>query len=384
MIRWCVRFGNHAPPHYPLSSEGTPSPSRTLGGTAKGKKKNFVVFPLSLSFFLLTFSLSGAGAVEVNRQLDIPLNNGTQGEARDEADMLLRLGGQAQDQGHLDKAIAYWLQALKIYQQIGDDAAIGRTYDYLGLTYASLGRYKQAEDLLRRRLAVARDRQDFQGQIYGLNNLGTVLLQGGHAQAAQEIFSEARAVARSVSNLPGEGLSLSNLGLAAAGFGDYNQAIKRYEAALSLRQRIPDPLGEANTLNNLGDAYRAVKDYRQAQAVYREALELAQESRDRSSVFRAYDGLVASYTALGLYDVALKAINQRLALAQQVQSRNQELIALRLYARLYRDTGNYLESRRFYHQAISLARALGEEQTEAFLRNELAQILYLPASRYQR
>lgn len=368
MIRWCV-------------GKSKRQDLLTKGKELKGKRKSFILLPFSISFLLFTLHFSDAHAVEVNRQLDILQNNGTQGQPRDEADTLLRQGGQAQEQGNLDKAIGYWLQALKIYQDIGDDEAIGRTYDYIGLGYASLGRYKQAEDLLRRRLAVARDRKDFQGQIYGLNNLGTILLQGGHIQAAQELFTEARTVAQSVQNLPGEGLSLSNLGLAAAGAGDYNQAIKRYEEALSVRQRISDPVGEANTLIGLGDAYRAIKDYREAQAVYREALDLSRESRDRLSRFQIYDGLVASYTAMGLYSAALKALNQRLALAQELQNRDQELTTLRLYARLYRDTGNYSVSRRFYNQAISLARALGEDRVESFLRNELAQILYLPPSR---
>jgi tetratricopeptide (TPR) repeat protein len=56
------------------------------------------------------------------------------------------------------------------------------------VTYAKLGRYQQAEDALRRRLGIARSRQDFQGQIYGLNNIGTVLLQAGNLEAAQETF----------------------------------------------------------------------------------------------------------------------------------------------------------------------------------------------------
>ena len=175
---------------------------------------------------------SGVQTIDLDRQLNIPLNNGIRGEQRDEADFLVRLGEQAQRSGNFEKAIANWLQALDLYQQIRDFQALGMTYDYLGVTYAKLGRYQEAEDALRRRLGVARTREDFQGQIYGLNNLGTVLLQRGNFEAAQETLTEALRIARSVKNQEGEGLTLSNFGLLAATKGNYLEAIKRYQAAL--------------------------------------------------------------------------------------------------------------------------------------------------------
>ncbi|NES00934.1 MAG: tetratricopeptide repeat protein, partial [Symploca sp. SIO1B1] len=119
-------------------------------------------------------------------QLDIPLNNGSRGETRDQADLLLRLGGQSYQKGYFDKSLNYWLQALEIYRQVGDLQGLGLTYDYLGQVYAKLGDYEEAAAMLRRRLGVARTLKDFQGQIYGLNNLGTLLLQTGNNQAAAQ------------------------------------------------------------------------------------------------------------------------------------------------------------------------------------------------------
>jgi tetratricopeptide (TPR) repeat protein len=111
------------------------------------------------------------GAVSLNdpltEQLNIPpFNNGTAGETRDEADRLVRLGGQQERQGQLSKAIDSWWQAIALYHSIGDVKAQGLTYDFLGLTYAQLGRFTEAEDALRRRLAIARDNQDLQGHFW--------------------------------------------------------------------------------------------------------------------------------------------------------------------------------------------------------------------------
>ncbi|MEW6495178.1 MAG: tetratricopeptide repeat protein [Cyanobacteriota bacterium] len=322
------------------------------------------------------FIPAGVRGANLEEQLDIPLNNGIQGPDREQADFLLRLGGQAQRRGFYEKAIANWLQALDLYQQIGDLEGEGLTYEYLGVAYAKLGRYLKAEDAMRRRVGIARTRQDFQGQIYGLNNLGTVLLESGNPEAAQETFEEALKIARSVENQPGEGLSLSNLGLAAAAKGNYYEAIKRYETALGFRSLSDNPLGEANTRNNLGDVNRAVKRYRDALIAYQGGLRASRDSRDIPNQFRALRGLVQSYQALGQYPVAIKILEQHKTLAQQQSNLREQLISLRYAAEINKATGNLANARAFYEAAIALAGALGETQEQAFLRNDLAQIIY--------
>ncbi|HAJ62081.1 MAG TPA: Tfp pilus assembly protein PilF [Cyanobacteria bacterium UBA8543] len=321
---------------------------------------------------------SGVDTIDLDQQLDIPLNNGLQGEERNQADLLLRLGGQAQRRGFFDKAIANWLQALDIYQRIGDFQAVGLTYEYLGVAYAKLGRYEKSEDALRRRVGLARSQEDFQGQISGLNNLGTVFLQSRNLKAARETFTEALKISRSVNSQQGEGLSLSNLGLVAANEGNYFEAIKRYENALTLRIQTGDPVGEANTRNNLGDAYRAVNNPREASISYQGALRLAQSSLDVSSEFRALRGLAQSYIAREEYLAALNVLEQHMALARKEKNLDEELFSLRFYAHAYQGAGNFLNARNFYEQAIALAGVLGDTQQQALLRNDLAQMIYSP------
>lgn len=367
------------------TSGNNPSGNQCPGSYRKHHTRFYTAVALTLNTLILTASTGvqaqfvppGVRAVELLEQLDAPLNNEIQGEERNQADFLMRLGGQAQAQGNYDKAIANWLQALDIYQRIGDFEGEGLTYDYIGVTYAKMGRYRQAEDALRRRVGIARSRRDFQAQIYGLNNLGTILLESGSPESAQETFTEAMTIARSVQNKAGEGLSLSNLGLVAASKGRFFEAIKRYQAALGLRGRSDDLRGEANTRNNLADAYRAVNLYRNALITYQGGLRVAKGTGDIPNQFRALRGLVQSYSAMKQYPVALKVLEQHKVLAQTQANRREQLLSLRLAAQLSRATGNLVNARMLYQEAIALANALGESQEEAFLRDDLAQIIYL-------
>jgi tetratricopeptide (TPR) repeat protein len=365
------RFGkNKGVKNLPLSTRFGSKRSaamRKMQTEVKRKRLFFLCLILPVYFLLL-------GAADLNEQLDIRINNGTQGESRDEADRLIRLGGQAQQKGLLDKAIPYWLKALTIYSEIGDIEALGRTYDYLGLAYADLGLFREAEDALRKRLGVARANKDWQGQVFGLNNVGSLLLRRGDILAGKTTFNEALSIARATNSLAGIGLSLNNLGLAAASRGDYNQAIKRYEEALIYRSRASDPVGEANTYNNLGDAYRATDNFWDTVRAYGAALRVARFAIDRPNQFRAIDGLVDTYNCAKNYTRTLDLLEERLKIARASEHPYQELKSLRLLSQFYRQQGKNMEALMVQQQAIALAQKLNETQAVAELLGELIEI----------
>lgn len=326
---------------------------------------------LGLALLTILSLPTNALARNLDEQFNIHGDNVIPKEIRDEADSLLRLGSQQERLGNLNKAIEYWKQALEIYHRLGDTKSEGLAYDFIGIAYTTLGRYDLAEDALRRRLAIARDNKDILGEIYGLNNVGTILIQREAFDEARKTFEEAYELARSVNSLEGQGLSLSNLGLVAAAKKDYNQAIKKYEAALTWRRRVKNPIGEANTLNNLGDAYRAVGNYDEAIANYGIALILARKNVDFRNHFRAIDGLVAAHTSVGRYFRAAALLDERLKLAKKIENPRQELISLRSIAQFYRLLEDYPVAEEFYRRAIALARNLGDFKEETRLLDEL-------------
>lgn len=325
------------------------------------------VFCVNLSAFALTNNL--------DQQLQIPLNNGTQGSIRDEADRLARLGMRQEESGQLEKAIESWYKALELYHRIGDLEAQGIVYEQIGMAYGELSMFVEAEDALRRRLGIARDIKDFRGQIYGLNNVGTILLKRGDLNNAADAFAEGLEVSRSIKSAEGIGLSSSNLGLVAAASGEHLKAIKHYRVALPYRGRASDPIGEANTWNNLGDSYRAVKDYDEAASAYGAALRLARQSDSTPDRLRAIDGLVPAHsTAVGRYGYAFELMDERFQLAQEMSSGPQQLTTLQSIAELYEEIGNEQAARNFYWRAIAVARQIDDTRTEIELLSRISRM----------
>jgi tetratricopeptide (TPR) repeat protein len=283
---------------------------------------------------------------------------------REDADFQLSLGREAQQQGQLDKAIFYWLKGL------------GLAYDYLGEAYVAVGDAQGAEDAFRRRLAVARDRNDLQAQMFALNNLGTLFLKQGNLNIAEEVFSDALAIARSVENLLTAGMSLNNLGLTASLRGDYNQAIKLYSTALLFRRKAKDPAGEAITLNNLGEAYLRNEQSTEAIAAYRDAFFMAGSVGDTENQFRAYEGKFFTYKAMGESKLALRELNRWADFAKTQNNQLEEFKTFEQAGYLYAELGDQDQAISFLTKAIELATAIGELDRIAFIQQRLSAIQY--------
>ncbi len=333
------------------------------------------------AFVLGTVVASPSFASDLDRQLQIPYNNGTQSATRSSADRVVELGKQAQQSGNLAQAIESWQHALRLYHEVKDVPAQARVYDLLGIVYANAGQIDAAEDAFRRSLAIARDENDVARQIYGYNNVGTILLKRAKVSEAQQSFANGLQLARSIQHSAGQGVSLSNLGLAAYTNGQYREAIALLEQARNFRSVSGDPLGSANTLNNLGDAYLAVRDYRSAYVSHRQAMFLAQQAQNRDAQFRSLDGMILAFQGLGQDRNYVEALNQRLAMATNGDNAWQLLASLKLMAQHHRAKKDFTVAENYYQQAFSIAQTLNASKEQEEL---LAQIGALRSRKYTR
>ncbi|MEM6427349.1 MAG: tetratricopeptide repeat protein, partial [Cyanobacteria bacterium P01_D01_bin.128] len=319
-------------------------------------------------------------ADSIEQQLDIRPFGDAVNRDRDVADRLMQLGNQQRADGSYLQAINTWYQAIDAYDRLGDLSAIGIAYDFIGLTYAELGRYVEAEDALRRRLAVALDNEDLHGQVFGWNNLGSLFLQRGNLTAAEDSFNQGLDVAQSTENSRGIGLSLSNLALVERSRGNYRDAVKLLERAGGFRFRSGDLLGEANTLNNLGDLYTQLGEPRRALGAYGVALRSADAAGDRPLQLHALNGLYRAYQTLEAQGENFgfnleQVLDQRVALTLgEEASPEQRLITYYQLGEFFELEGDLATAEGFYQRALIIARAIDVPQQEALVTNRLLRL----------
>lgn len=327
---------------------------------------------------VIALSLLAAGGAasgsSLDQQLDIQPYNATQGPARNVADRWLQLAAEQLQADDYSAALASWAKAAEIYEAIGDYEALGRTYDNMGITLARLGRYNQAEQLLRRRIAIARDNRQLASEVYGLNNLGTLLLQRGHLNAAATAFTDALAIAEAISHDAGIGLSLSNLGLIASIQGNLSDALKYYEAATGYRYAAGDSLGEANSSNSLGDLYRRLGRDGDAIGAYRVALNNSISLNDTAAQLRAIDGLLSIYLEREEWRDVEILLDRRSALTLDGQRSVQTVLTLTYLGDYYRALGEINLAKETYQQALTLARSLEARPQTQQLVNRLIEL----------
>jgi tetratricopeptide (TPR) repeat protein len=329
-----------------------------------------IALAASLAALTASLAMGSAEAASLTEQLHTPPAETTRTQ-RDVADQFLLVGQAQLKAGDYDQAITALSEAANAYHYLGDFVGMGEAYEQLVKVYSELGRYDEAEQVVRRQLAIAYSNNNFSDQILALNNLGTLSLQSGDLVTAQAAFSQGLIVAQDVESDSGIGLSMSNLGLIAAANGQMNDARKYYEVAANYRAQARDYVGQANTDSNLGDIYLATGSTLQAIGAYRLSLSLAREANEPYLQIRALDGLIAAYRVRDEPLELARYLNSRIELTLATGDDWQRLVTLRTLGELHTENGDLTEAYESYQRALELAIKLDRKQVQGDLSNRI-------------
>lgn len=355
-----------------------------MGFRSRNRRQKGVAFA---GWVLPTVLLSGAviGAVisavnppvyaaqSLTEQLHTPPQESRR-QQRDVADEFLLLGQRQLLVGNHTAAITALHEAANAYHYLGDFAGMGEAYGQLVRVYSGLGQYRNAEEVVRRQLAIARSETNFSNQVLALNNLGTIRLQVGDLDTAHAAFLEGLTISQDIESNRGIGLSLSNLGLIAAAQGQINDAQKYYEVAANYRARARDYAGQSNTDSNLGDVYLAGGQVGQAIGAYRLGLSRARDVDDPYLQLRALDGLIRIYRDRNELTVLGEYLSDRIALTQRTGDDWQRLLTLKTMGEVYLDRGEVSAAEEAFRLALGLARQLDNKRMQADLSNRLLRL----------
>ncbi|WP_156119586.1 tetratricopeptide repeat protein [Leptolyngbya sp. KIOST-1] len=334
--------------------------------------KHKYLFGLGLLALLLPGLSLPAPALNLEEQLDIRPLDATRGPSRDVADGWMQLGNQQLGEGNLTAAVDSWAEAAEIYRLLGDGQAAGQAYGSMGAAFATLGQFPEAERALVLRVGTARDNGDSLGQVYGLNNLGTLYINQGRVRAGQAHFEEALQIARTTGDARAIGLSLSNLGQVATQLGELDVAVRLLEAAANYRILASDYVGEAYASNNLGDAYVALGRESNAIGAYRVGLRAGVEAGNSALQIRALDGLLGIYLGRNELGLVRQYLAQRSALTLGTTPPDlQTALTFRWLGDYYLRTDSPEQAEQAFTRGLQIARNLRQKSLEAEFINRL-------------
>ena len=236
---------------------------------------------------------------------------------------LFRLGFHQQAEQVLRKSVALF-RALSL----GRDVAF--SLNMLAATLHLQGAYREEELLLRESIALCRKAGDRWLCAYSLNDLGMVRNLSGDHREAQRLSQESLAILRSIGDKRGVAFALNNLGVIAASLKAYDEATRLHRESLTLRRGSGDGWGVAVSLTQLGRVARLTGNAGEAKGYFSDALDAANKVRALSALLEvllelalllAYEGDAAS--ALHI----LRPMLQHPALYHNTRQRAEELLA---------------------------------------------------------
>jgi Tfp pilus assembly protein PilF len=196
-------------------------------------------------------------------------------------DVVYEMGALLQQLKRPDEALTYFNRHLEM---VNDDQ---QTLVQMGKCYADLGRYQDAEAVLRRAIAAGDD-------AVGFYNLGYVLEQRGRAAEAERQYE------RALELNPGLASAHTNLGTALARQGRFAEAVAHLAEAVRLEP------GSAAAYNNLGGVFLQQRQVEVASRHFRSALDLNPGHAD------AHANLGAALAQQGRFDEAIRQFDEAL------------------------------------------------------------------------
>lgn len=307
------------------------------------------------SFYLRALELlrgRGEGLVVHNRLGAVYGSLGETGEALAAFRTVLRSGDRTAQAGALNNlAVLYRSQgklmeaeevlrrALALSRELGLRLDEARTLDGLTGLYLILGRLPRALDASEQALGLYRALGDRSGEASSLLQQGTVYGRAGLTATARHVLAGALSLARRVGEGRLEVSILNELSGLHVRSGDPGSALEVLRQAFAIAERIDDPRPRANTLANLGHVYdllgldsQALESFGRAEAIYRGLGEL-------DAVASILYGRAQLWHGQGRLADARSSIEESLALIESLraQTETRELRA------------SFLESKRAYY-----------------------------------
>jgi tetratricopeptide (TPR) repeat protein len=199
------------------------------------------------------------------------------GDRAAEAAMCRALGKLYYLQARYARAEELYLEAGRVYEEIGDPLGQARVLNGLASVAGSLLNYAGANQHLQVALRACRTAGDREGEAETLANLGTSLVLIGSADEGVSYLTEACAIANELSLRHVGPRAESAIALDDLYRGRLDVAAQRFVSALDTCRRIGYPTVEAQTLRNLAEVCLESGRPESAAAIAGQALALAEQ-----------------------------------------------------------------------------------------------------------
>ena len=203
-----------------------------------------------------------------------------------------------------DQATKYMLDAIKVYEGVGDLKKVANAHGELG--YGMKRRdLEKAQYYMQKGLEMAKSKHldTILSRIY--NNYGVIKEFKNELDSAKIFYEKGLKLVEDINYTEGLPYSYSNLGGIYGQLKLYDSARYFFDKARDIRTKLQDKKGIAENFTQIGEIYLAEKDYESAIANFKNALPMAKEEDYRFLVQYNYKQLSDAFKFQQKTDSAL-------------------------------------------------------------------------------
>ncbi|WP_406173979.1 tetratricopeptide repeat protein [Streptomyces canus] len=214
------------------------------------------------------------------------------GDLRAEAELTMRRGYLAWDEGYVEEPLGLFRLAAKLYADTDCPMGTAHATAYEAWALLQLGHREEAAQLARTVLAATPADGAWPPTLTALITLGVAIAHEDPDEAVGHLH-RALALAREDGHQHNEAWCLNCLGVALRRMGRYEEALTRHEQAFALLEELFEDHWKIHFLSAYGETCRLAGLPDQALRLHHQALELAPKLGHRHAEALAHEGIAA-------------------------------------------------------------------------------------------
>lgn len=218
------------------------------------------------------------------------------------------LGNNYLDFGDHEMANTYYLKAIRMEEELGNDRGIASALNNLSLIYVEQEDYETAAEYLEESIKTWQSLNDDQESLISTNNLGVIHRRQGNYEKALDYFWETskRAILTEEPDSISYIIATLNIGNTYRNMKDFTRAKIHLDTALEYLNRHDMTSHMIFTYIVLGKLYHETGQQDLAIEHTREGLRLAESERMREKIKEAHELLASVYESRDEYDLAYR------------------------------------------------------------------------------
>lgn len=228
------------------------------------------------------------------------------------------------EKGEYQKANTYLVESTQLFEQLGNAAALGKSYNLRGSIFQNNGRFGQARDHFTQALAQFESIGDRTGIAETYGNLGHFHEKRGVYDSAIHYNLLARDMYREVRDSTGLAIIYDNIGSIYEDQEDFEQARANFQVAYQINTQLGHPSEALTNRNNVADTYRKTEQYEEALSMYQQVIRGAKQYDQAYELLSAYRDVARTYFPLGQLQEAYRYLDSCYVLADELA--NQERV----------------------------------------------------------